>query len=42
MILVGTIVICVIIAKLADRPMQLNLKPPKPAAGTVSAAPHHR
>jgi hypothetical protein len=42
MILVGTFVICAVIVKLADRPMQLNLKAPKPAAGTVSAAPHHR
>lgn len=40
MILVGTVVICVIITKLADRPMQLNLKPPKPAAGTASTTPH--
>jgi hypothetical protein len=41
MILVGTVVICAVILKLADRPMQLNLKPPKPAAGTASTTPHH-
>jgi hypothetical protein len=41
MILVGTVLVCAIIVKLADRLMQLNLKPPKPAAGTVSSTPHH-
>jgi hypothetical protein len=40
MILVGAVVLCAVIVKLADRPMPLHPGPPKPAAGTVSAAPH--
>ncbi|MCW2863657.1 MAG: hypothetical protein JWP48_5365 [Actinoallomurus sp.] len=42
MILLGAVVICFVILKLADRPMQLDLKAPTPAAGTETAKPHHR
>jgi hypothetical protein len=41
MILVGTAVICAVMVKLADRPMRLKMEAPRPAAGTISATPHH-